>query len=265
MPARSPFMAQRLADAAIAAGAILSCGSLFYIDITNPRGVMDGIGYSAVVALTSRFGKHAMIACAIITTVLIFAGAALVPDHGVSVAGMWANRAFALASIWVVALIMQSHMELESRIQKSEATLYRYKTALAGMVRECLLTDISLDRRLEFICRTGAQALDCSFAIVGLRSHDDRSATVLEAWHKVPAPHLPVAGTVLEADPQHQMRLHNEFTVAIDDTERSPVSATIQRGCSRLWHACDPFVRNLPWRVPERDHHFRKTRSLSLE
>lgn len=224
MPAPSRFMARRLADAAIAAGVTFSCGSLFYIDITNPRGVMDGIGYSAVVALTSRFGKRAMIACAILTTVLTFAGAALVPDQGVSVAGMWANRTFGLASIWVVALIMQSHMELESRIQKSEATLHRHKTALAGMVRECLLTDISLDCRLEFICRTGAQALDCSFAIIGLRSHDDRSTTVLQAWHKVPAPNLPLAGTILETDPQHKMRLHNEFTVAIEDTEQAPAA-----------------------------------------
>jgi signal transduction histidine kinase/ActR/RegA family two-component response regulator len=229
MPARSRFMAQRLADAAIAAGAMLSCGILFYIDITNPRGVMDGIGYSAVVALTSRFGKRAMIACAITTTILTFAGAALVPDIGISVGGMWANRAFALASIWVVALIMQSHMELESRIQNSEATLHRHKTALAGMVRECLLTDISLDRRLEFICRTGAQALDCSSAIIGLRSDDDRSATVLQAWHKEPAPGLPVAGTVLEADPQHKMWLHNEFTVAIEDTELNPFAAVMQK------------------------------------
>jgi signal transduction histidine kinase/CheY-like chemotaxis protein len=228
MPARSRFMAQRLADAAIAAGAILSCGILFYIDITNPRGVMDGVGYAAVVALTSRFGKRAMIACAIISTILTFAGAAMVPDQGISVGGMWANRTFALASIWVVALIMQSHMELESRIQKSEATLHRHKTALAGMVRECLLTDISLDRRLEFICRTGAQALDCSFAIVGLRSHDDLGATVLQAWHKIPAPNLPVAGTVLEADPQHKMRLQSEFTVAIEDTELGPVTAIVR-------------------------------------
>lgn len=229
MPAHSRFMAPRLADAAIAAGAILSCGGLFYIDITNPRGVMDGIGYSAVVALTNRFGKRAMIVCAIVTTVLTFAGAVLGPDAGVSVAGMWANRAFALASIWVVALIMQSHMELESRIQNSEATLQRHKTALAGMMRECLLTDISLDCRLESICRIGAQALDCSFAIIGLRNRDDRSTTVLQAWHKVAAPNLPVAGTVLEADPQHKMRLQNELTVAIDDTEQAPGEAIVQR------------------------------------
>lgn len=232
MPARSRFMAQRLADAAIAAGAILSCSILFYIDITNPRGVLDGIGYPAVVAvvaLTSRFGKRAVITCAIITTALIFVGAALAPDAGISMASMWVNRAFALVSIWMVALVMRSHMELEERIQTSEATLHRHKTALAGMVRECLLGDISLDRRLEFICRTGAQALDCSFAIVGLRSHDDHSATVLQAWHKVPAPHLPVVGMVLETDPQHKMRLQTEFTVAIEDTERAPVVAVLQR------------------------------------
>jgi len=229
MPPRGHLMAQRLGDIAIAAGVILSGAGLFYIDITNPRGVLDGIGYPAVVALTSRFGKRALIACAIITTVLTFAGAALVPDEGISVGGMWSNRIFALASIWVVALIMRSHTELESRIQTSEATLHRHKAALADMVRECLLTDTGLDHRLEFICRTGAQALDCSFAIVGLRSHDDHSATVLQAWHKTPAPDLPVAGTVLEADSIHKERLQTEFTVAIEDTELAPATATIQR------------------------------------
>src|SRR5579859_5655107 len=108
---------QRLGDAAMAAGIVLSGAALFVIDITNPRGVLDGVGYSAVVALTSRFGKRALIASAALTTVLTLLGAALVPDEGISVAGMWANRAFALVSIWVVALLMKSRMELESRVQ----------------------------------------------------------------------------------------------------------------------------------------------------
>ncbi len=133
---RAYLTAQRLGDVALASRIVLSGGVLFFVDITNPRGVLDGVGYSAVVALTSRFGKRALIASAALTTVLTLLGAALVPDEGVSVAGMWANRAFAIASIWVVALIMQSRIELESRIQNREASLHRHKAALANMVRQ---------------------------------------------------------------------------------------------------------------------------------
>lgn len=218
---RGHLTAQRIGDAGLAASILLSGGLLFVIDITNPRGVLDSVGYSAVVALTSRFGKRALIASAAITTVLTLLGAALVPDEGISVAGMWANRAFAIASIWVVALLMRSRMELEQRIQKREASLHHHKAALASMVREGLLTDVSLDGRLEFICRRGAEALDCSFAIIGLRDEGNQTATVLQAWHKIPKPNLPVAGTVITADPIHRERLRSELTVAITDVEEA--------------------------------------------
>ena len=221
--------AQRLGKAALGAGIVLSGSTLFFIDITSPRGVLDGVGYSAVVALTSRFGQRALIASAALTTVLTLLGAALVPDEGISVGGMWANRAFAIASIWVVALIMQSRMELEQRIQKRETSLHRHKAALESMVREGLLTDVSLDERLEFICRAGAEAMDASFAIIGLRNEGNRTATVIQAWHKTPKPNLPVAGTVITADPLHRERLQKEFTVAIADVEETDLAVEGRR------------------------------------
>ncbi len=226
---RASLTAQRLGSAALGAGIALSGGALFFIDITSPRGVLDGVGYSAVVALTSRFGKRALIASAALTTVLTLLGAALVPDEGISVGGMWANRAFAIASIWVVALIMESRMDLDRQIQKREASLHRHKAALASMVREGLLTDVSLDARLEFICRAGAAALDCTFAIIGLRNESNDTATVTQAWHKTPRPNLPLPGTIINADPLHRERLQTEFTVAINDVEETKLAAEGRR------------------------------------
>ena len=265
---RSYLTMQRLGDAAMAAGIGLSGSALFIIDITNPRGVLDGVGYSAVVALSSRFGTRALIASAALTTVLTLLGAALVPDEGISVGGMWANRAFAMTSIWVVALLMKSRMELEGRVQSREASLHRHKAALANMVRECLLTDISLDERLAFICRTGAEALDCTFAVVGLRDEGEHTATVAQAWHKTPNPDLPGPGTVIDADPTHRDRLQREFTVAITDVEevqlakqgrrltrayglRATLSAEIFLGAPR--QGTIVFAKNHPYRWDEEE------------
>jgi signal transduction histidine kinase/ActR/RegA family two-component response regulator len=226
---RASVAAHWVGKLALGAGIALSGGALFFIDITSPRGVLDGVGYSAVVALTSGFGKRALIASATLTTVLTLLGAALVPDTGISVGGMWANRVFAIASIWVVALLMQSRMGLERRIKNREASLHRHKAALANMVREGLLTDVSLDQRLEFICRTGAQALDCSFAIIAMRNEGNHTATVMQAWHKTPQPNLPVSGTNVTADPLHRERLQREFTVAITDVEQASLAAEGRR------------------------------------
>ena len=226
---QASLTAQRLGRAALGAGILLSGGALFFIDITSPRGVLDGVGYSAVVALTSRFGRRALIASAALTTVLTLLGAALLPDEGISVGGMWANRAFAIASIWVVALIMQSRMDLDGQIRKREASLHRHKAALESMVREELLTDVSLGERLEFVCRAGAAALDCSFAIIGLRNEGNDTATVMQAWHKSPRPNSPLPGTIINADPVHRERLQTEFTVAITDVEETTLAAEGRR------------------------------------
>ena len=44
---------------------------LFYIDCTQPRGVIDGIGYPAVVAVTARFGRYPLLGSAVFCTILI--------------------------------------------------------------------------------------------------------------------------------------------------------------------------------------------------
>lgn len=216
---RAYLTARRLGNAALAVGCVLSGGALFFIDITSPRGVLDGVGYSAVVALTSRLGKRALIASAALTTVLTLLGAALVPNEGVSVAGMWANRAFAIASIWVVALLMHNRIELASQIQNREDDLRRYEAALAWMVRRCLLQDADISQQLRFVCQTSALALQCEAGLIQMRNPDGNSVTVLESWEKPPRKVTRQPGTVLREDRFHKPRLLKEFVVATDDVE----------------------------------------------
>ena len=211
--------ARQLFDLAYGVGIVLACALLFKIDISQPRGVLDGVGYPAVVALTSRFGKWGLLIAAVLTTLLTVLGADLVPNAGVSVTAMWANRGFAMISIWAVALVMRKRIDLEERIRQRETALERHQAALAGIVRECLLADISLDQKLEFICRTGADALDCANAFIGLRNNEARTSTIIQSWRRPPKPNLLPAGTVVAEDPYHKARLHSDLTVAIEDAE----------------------------------------------
>src|SRR6478609_4323910 len=74
--------ARRIFNIAYGAGIILAGGLLFEVDISQPRGVLDGVAYAAVVSLTSRFGRRALLTAAIITSGLTILGAALVPNAG---------------------------------------------------------------------------------------------------------------------------------------------------------------------------------------
>ena len=83
--------ASRLRDVLYATAILVGTTGLFTVDISYPRGVVDGVGYAAVVALASRFGPRALIGTAAVTTALTLIASALVPDAGISVAGMWAK------------------------------------------------------------------------------------------------------------------------------------------------------------------------------
>ena len=59
-----------LRDFFYAATILAGTVGLFAVDIHFPRGVVDGVGYSAVVALASRFGERVLLISAAVTTVL---------------------------------------------------------------------------------------------------------------------------------------------------------------------------------------------------
>jgi signal transduction histidine kinase/CheY-like chemotaxis protein len=216
---RENSKAKQAFNLALGLAIALAGALLFEIDISQPRGVMDGVGYAAVVALTSRFGKRTLLIAAGVTSTLTILGAALLPDAGISVAGMWANRSFALISIWTVALVMRRRIDLEEQILQRETSLHRHKAALAAMVRECLLTNISLDEKLFFICRAGGQALECSFAAIGLRNEESRTSTIIQSWREPPRLNLLPPGSLIHEDPLFKARLQSELTVAVEDIE----------------------------------------------
>ncbi|HZQ40052.1 MAG TPA: ATP-binding protein, partial [Rhizomicrobium sp.] len=207
---------------------------LFAIDISQPRGVVDGVGYSAVVLLSSRFGRRVLLIAAAVTSTLTILAAALVPDAGISVAGMWANRSFALISIWTVALVMRQRIALEEQIRQRETSHLRHKDALTAMVRECLMAETSLDQRLEFICRIGADALQASFAFISLRDDDEQFSTVLQSWSLPSRQNLLPRGTRMATDPGHRDRLHADLVLAVEDVELDDATADRRRIARKL-------------------------------
>jgi signal transduction histidine kinase len=231
---RENSKARQAFNLALGLAIALAGALLFEIDISQPRGVLDGVGYSAVVLLTSRFGRRTLLIAAVITSTLTVLAAAIVPDTGISVAGMWANRSFALISIWTVALVMRQRIELEEQIRQRETSHLRHKDALTAMVRECLLADTSLDERLEFICRTGAGALQGSFAFISLRDDDEQFSTVLQSWRLPPRPNLVPSGTRMATDPGHRERLQADLVLAVEDVEMDDATADRRRIARRL-------------------------------
>jgi signal transduction histidine kinase/CheY-like chemotaxis protein len=183
------------------------------------------VGYAAVVALTGWMGKRAVAGSAIITSILTILAAFLLPDAGISVAGMWSNRAFALASIWIVALVMRRRLDLEDRIRQRADTQRRHEAALAAMVRECLFAETSFDERLRRVCQTSAEVLGFDIALIGLRNDDNKTTTVFHTWRKPPNQPFSTPGTVLSEDPYHKARLTAEHVVALDDVELSQVGS----------------------------------------
>jgi signal transduction histidine kinase/ActR/RegA family two-component response regulator len=214
---RTRTMTSRLPDVLLGLAIAVGTAILFTIDITQPRGVVDGVGYAAVVALTSRFGQRPLMASAALTSILTIVAAALLPDSGISVAGMWANRAFALAEIWIVALVMHGRMALERLVRQREHNQRRHEAALASMLAECLLANIGFDERLAGVCAISARALGIDAGLVSLRNNDNKTATILHSWRLAPKKQFAARGDVVAEDQDHKAKLAREFVVAYED------------------------------------------------
>lgn len=155
---RSAPMA-RTVDVFVGAAILLGIVLLFYIDVTFPRGVVDGVGYAAVVALCARFGRRFVMACAVFTTVLIIVASFLLPDAGIAVAGELANRFFALVTVWIVAMVLSRQLSLEAEAQVRQGSLELHQAATTEAFREALLSTGSFRQRLRRISEIGAHTL----------------------------------------------------------------------------------------------------------
>ncbi|MGD0191838.1 MAG: ATP-binding protein [Rhizomicrobium sp.] len=196
---------------------------LFVFDISEPRGVVDGVGYAAVVALCVRFGGTGVIGCAILTTILTVVGSFLVPDTGVSVAGMWANRGFAIAEIWIVAVILMNRLRLEAYIAGRENKLHVTQTALGTIVREALLSDGPMAERVRFIVELSADTLGVDTCSVAQREQDTSLVRVVDFWDRRNSRHIDVADYPANEHREFLESLHRNQVVFADDVLTSPI------------------------------------------
>ncbi len=211
-------------DLLIAVWVVIAIAGLFVLDVTQPRGVIDGIGYAAVVAVTVRFGKQVLTGTAVIATLLTILAAGMLPDEGISIPGMWANRAFAIASIWIITLLLQNRLILQVRLEDREDHTRRHQDALAQMVREGLLADRSVGDRLQQVCRAAVEALQAEAGAFFLRNEDEKTVTAIASWRASGMPPFSV-GEVLAEEPNHKARLRRDLVVATEDIELSDLHA----------------------------------------
>jgi signal transduction histidine kinase/CheY-like chemotaxis protein len=194
---------------------------LFIFDMSAPRGELDGVGYAALVALCVRFGDRAILACAALTTVLTLLASLVVPDAGISVAGMWANRGFAILEIWIIAAILRDRLGLEAYVVAREGKLEANQAALGLIVREAILTEKSQEQRLCFITEQAAETLGADFCAI-LRRYDPTGPTrIVNIWDQkrgrhFDAPHAPQVDV-----PGYWETMRREFVVFAEDVRTS--------------------------------------------
>jgi signal transduction histidine kinase/ActR/RegA family two-component response regulator len=211
-----------LLDGASLAVIIFGTAALLVIDISSPRGVIDGIAYPGIVALTARFGKRATLACAVATSVLILIGSLLSPDYGISVGAEIANRFFALLSVWVVTLVLNQRFQLERDIAAREDVLASHQQALLETVHQVLLVDQPLPDRIRRLTEIAAKSLDVGRVGV-FRWRED--ATVLECLDMYRHPediHEIVPDLRENRHPDYLDTMRRELIVAADDVRYAP-------------------------------------------
>ncbi len=209
------------ADAAIAAGAVVAAAILFYIDSTQPRGVIDGVGYPAVVALSSWFGRRVLLATAVLCTVLIVVAHFLLPDAGISVAGELGNRAFGLASIWIIADLLRRRIAIEAQRAERSAILRRNQAALARIVRDALVSERSFIERVRLVNAIACETLDADLA--GTFRFFERGLLLrcIDVFQKTTNKHFVMMDIRTADTPGYDRLAREDYTLAIDDIDKT--------------------------------------------
>ena len=212
----------RLLDGTSLIVIVLGTIALLAVDIQSPRGVMDGIAYPGIVALTARFGQRATLACAAIVSVLIVVGALLSSPLGISILAEFFNRFFALLSVWVVAAVLNQRFRLEQDIAAHKTVLAKHQQALLETIHQVLLVELPLRDRIRRLTEIAARSLDVGRVGV-FRWRED--ATVLECldMYRHPENLHEIAPDMREnRHPDYLEAMRRELVVAADDVRTAP-------------------------------------------
>ncbi len=211
----------RSLDVVTAALIVVGIIALFLFDVSLPRGELDGVGYAALVAVCVRFGNRVLIGCAIVTTLMTLIASQLVPDAGISVAGMWANRGFAIAEIWIVAGILLQRLRLEAYIASREGRLENTQELLNRIVREALISDKSQEERIQFLTAQSAEALNADVCAVLRRADDEGLVRVVDIWDRRRGLHFTVPDIPPNNTPAFREVMEKDFVVYAEDVRTS--------------------------------------------
>jgi signal transduction histidine kinase/ActR/RegA family two-component response regulator len=213
----------RRIDIAIVFLLMAGIAGLFYFDISAPRGQIDGAGYAAVVALCFRFGRRIVIGCAVAATVLTVAAHFLVLDEGISVAGELENRFFAIASIWIVALILIGRFSLESELLEREVAAKHHQDALLRIVREAVSSQEPLVNQVQALTEIAGQALQVERTGVFILNEDGRAYRCLDLWQRTPRTHGTVPDMLIKDSPGYFEAIGKQIVLVADDALKDPL------------------------------------------
>ena len=212
----------RLLDGASLAVIVLGLIALLMIDIRSPRGVLDGIAYPGIVALTARFGRRLTLICAAVVSLLIVAGGLLSSPLGISVTAELANRFFALLSVWIVTFVLNQRFHLEQDIAAHKTVLVKHQQALLETVHQVLLVELPLRDRIRRLTEIAAKSLDVGR--VGVFRWREQ-ATVLECldMYRHPEDLHEITPDMREnRHPDYLEAMRRELVVAADDVRAAP-------------------------------------------
>ena len=214
---RSSVALELLIGAIVIAGII----GLFLFDISQVRRIVDSVGYAAIVAISARYGKRALITCAVVTTTLTVAAPFLQPGIDISTAAIWENRGFAVLSIWIVAGILFRRLGLEAYITSRESRLRNFQNALGTMIREALLANLPLQERIHRIMELSTDAIRCDLSAVLQPAQDKGAVRIVNLWERSNRRHSSLPNMPANISPQFRAAIESDFVVVADDVLES--------------------------------------------
>jgi signal transduction histidine kinase/CheY-like chemotaxis protein len=207
----------------ISAGVIvLGTIALLVIDIRSPRGVIDGIAYPGIIALTARFGRRPTLICAAIISALILVGGFLAPASGISLPAEIANRSFALLSVWIVTFVLNQRFRLEKDIAARETVLAKHQAALLETVHQVLLVELPLQDRIRRLTESAAKSLEVGRIGVFRWREDTTVLECLDMYRHPEGLHEITPDMRENQHPDYLEAMRRELVVAADDVRTAP-------------------------------------------